>query len=110
MRIPKIFAAIAVMLCGFAAGSVWADENDNSGVVRYGVTHNIAEDRKVEKVGGIYEPEGLDKYMKRKFDDLEAKIEGLAEKIEGLTRSIKDIDSKVAQIKTPAKPEPEAKG
>lgn len=117
MQTPNKLLAIKLLamtgiLCLFTAGPVWADadENKNSGVSRYGVTHNIAQDRKVEKVGGIYEPEGLDKYMKRKFDDLEAKINGLAEKIEGLTRSVKDIDTKAAQIQTPAKPEPEAKG
>jgi len=47
---------------------------ENGGVKKYGEIHNIAEDRQIEKVGGIYEPEGLDKYMQRRFDAMDARI------------------------------------
>lgn len=58
------------------SAQVWAQEGDG-GQKKYGVIHNIAEDRLVERVGGIYEPEGIDKYMKRRFDDLAAQINRL---------------------------------
>lgn len=59
---------------------------EDGGQKKYGVIHNIAEDRQVERVGGIYEPEGIDKYMKRRFDDLAAQINRL--------------DSRMAQMET----------
>lgn len=67
-----------VVLAVFAAVSfpAWAQEADE-GLKKYGVIHNIADDRKVERVGGIYEPEGIDKYMKRRFDELAAQINAL---------------------------------
>jgi len=51
---------------------------------RYGVIYNIAEDRKVEKVGGIYEPEGIDKYMKRRFDVFDSKLDEINTKLAAL--------------------------
>ncbi len=54
-----------------------ASQAEDGGQKKYGVIHNIAEDRQVERVGGIYEPEGIDKYMKRRFDDLAAQINRL---------------------------------
>lgn len=51
---------------------------EDGGEKRFGVIHNIAEDRKVERVGGIYEPEGLDKYIKRRLDAVDSKLETLS--------------------------------
>lgn len=74
--------------------AVEAKEEVDAGVVRYGVTHNIAEDRVVQKIGGIYEPEGLDKYMKRKFDEIHAKIDTMQEKLTAIESDIKAMKPK----------------
>ena len=77
------------------AGRVCAQDQEE-GVKKYGVVHNIAEDREVIKVGGQYEPEGLDKYMKRKFDQLFSQIESLEGKINNLTSQISELKQKIA--------------
>lgn len=74
-----VFAAVLL-------SSIEASYAEDGGQKKYGVIHNIAEDRQVERVGGIYEPEGIDKYMKRRFDDLAAQINRL--------------DSRMAQMET----------
>ncbi|MBI3306656.1 MAG: hypothetical protein HYZ84_02460 [Candidatus Omnitrophica bacterium] len=78
-----------------------AQNEKDAGVKSYGVIHNIAEDREVEKVGGIYEPEGLDKYMKRKFDEVNVKMNAISVKIDALTASLKDIDAKINNLQPP---------
>ncbi|MBI3306469.1 MAG: hypothetical protein HYZ84_01495 [Candidatus Omnitrophica bacterium] len=87
----KLLYGVLVILCLFLSGTAYAVDDDDaeSGVVRHGVTHNIAADRKVEKVGGIYEPEGLDKYLKRKFDELGEKIDKLSQKVDALANASK---------------------
>ena len=64
------------------------DEEKESGVKRFGFVHNIAEDRQIERIGGIYQPEGLDKYMKRKFDAMTAKIDELEKKVDRLNDTV----------------------
>ena len=86
---------LAVFLFVFMLGSLApsalavmeASEKDAS-VRKLGVSWNIAQDRKMENNGGIYEPEGLDKYMKRYFDDLSAKVEKLSAKIDKLSAQV----------------------
>jgi|GEM_PF-1806539 len=52
-----------------------AEENKNvGGVLSHGVVFNIAKDRKIEKIGGIYEPEGIDKYVERKVNELSERM------------------------------------
>ncbi len=89
----KILARSGRMVCclgmilASGTGLLRAEEEavaENRGIRRHGFTYNIAEDRKVEKVGGLYEPEGLDKYMKRHMDALEARMAGLESEIEEL--------------------------
>ena len=71
------------------------DENGSDvGVKSHGVEQNIAEDRQVERVGGIYQPEGLDKYIKRKFDALNEKIETLENKVDQLSGELKKVTEK----------------
>lgn len=82
-RAVYILLFFSLLAC---SASAFADEQTDQETSRYdpaqgvrklGVTHNIASDRKIENVGGLYEPEGLDKYMKRRFDDLETKISAI---------------------------------
>jgi len=72
--------------------------SEEGGVRRYGVIYNIAQDRQVIKVGGKYEPEGIDIYMKRLFDDMaqrfsdvESRVGQLEAKIEKLSSAIKSM-------------------
>jgi hypothetical protein len=68
-----------------------------SGESRYGVIHNIAEDREVERVGGIYEPEGLDKYMKRKFDELHGRLDEMGERLKVIEKNQGTILERLSQ-------------
>ena len=79
------------LLTGFSG--FHADADDEEGVRKYGVVHNIAEDRQVVKVGGIYEPEGLDKYMKRRFDEVVSKLGNLENQIAKLEEQFKDLQA-----------------
>ncbi|MBU9889687.1 MAG: hypothetical protein KTQ49_07455 [Candidatus Omnitrophica bacterium] len=94
----------------FSGGAFAADvSSEDQGVRRLGVTWNIAEDRRIENDGGLYQPEGLDKYMKRLVDGLSARIDRLAQenqalegKIDQLIRQTEMIEKKIE--KTPAQP------
>lgn len=73
-----MFPALAFSL-GILFGGLPAFAEEDQGIKQYGVVFDIAQDRKVENAGGIYQPEGLDKYMKRLIDDLAARITALEE-------------------------------
>ncbi|MEI7751504.1 MAG: hypothetical protein WCJ71_05355 [Candidatus Omnitrophota bacterium] len=81
------------------AGSLQAATNVSSkdqAVQEVGVAWNMASDRKIENDGGLYQPEGLDKYMKRYFDQFTAKIDQLIERTDRLEKKIDAL--------SPAKP------
>ena len=80
---------IGVPFCGYAQ-----TQDLDEGIEKVGVIHNIAGDRLVENVWGIYQPEGIDKYMKRRFDQVEgdiaavnAKLAAISKQIEGLKKT-----------------------
>jgi len=81
------------------AGPVAASEAEEGGLKKYGVIHNIASDRQVERVGGIYEPEGLDKYVQRKFDEVYARLDELENRLAGIEKSIEAVKSLAEEIK-----------
>jgi len=87
MMIFGLLAAAGLILIT-AKGS----EAQEGGQKKYGVIHNIADDRLVERVGGIYEPEGIDKYMKRKFDEVSAQIAGLERKMADVEQKLDSIE------------------
>ena len=70
-----------------------ASEKDAS-VRKLGVAWNIAEDRKMENIGGVYEPEGLDKYVKRYFEQLSSKVDQLIEQSNRLEKKVDELLSK----------------
>ena len=84
-----IFLSIAISAIIVHAQDDAATEDVEAGVKSHGVVHNIAEDRQIERIGGIYQPEGLDKYMKRKFDAMSQKIGELENKVDQLTEEVK---------------------
>lgn len=86
MKIP-IFIVFGIGACAL---TVYAQTGDG-GQKKYGVVHNIAEDRQLERVGGIYEPEGIDKYMKRRFDALSDQIKSLDSRLSALESKTDEI-------------------
>ena len=62
-----------------------------SGVKKYGIVHDVADDREFEKVGGIYQAEGLDKYVKKHFDDLSARLTEIDNKITAMQKKLDDV-------------------
>jgi len=88
----KIKAAVFlwVGLWVFGTGLQAATEvsSKDQSVQEVGVAWNMASDRKIENDGGIYQPEGLDKYMKRYFDQFSSKIDQLIERTDRLEKKI----------------------
>ncbi len=82
-----IFISVATILLNAQ------DDEPEAGVKSHGVIQNISEDRQIERIGGIYQPEGLDKYMKRKFDALNEKIAELEAKVDQLSVELKKVSS-----------------
>ena len=80
MRSILLMMSAAGVLLLTASASLKAEEGQR----KYGVIHNIAEDRMVERVGGVYEPEGIDKYMKRRFDDMKDQINRMDSRLENM--------------------------
>ena len=91
------YEKLAVMTFVFSlviCGTVYSEDNESSqGVKKYGVVHNIAEDRQVVKIGGVYEPEGLDFYMKRQFDRIMTELEKIQNKLSKLEDEVKAMRS-----------------
>ena len=87
-----IFSAVSTM--AFADSPV--SSNDES-VKRVGVAWKVAQDRKIENDGGLYQPEGLDKYMKRYFDQIMEKLDRLSEQNDRLEKKLEELTSKVSK-------------
>lgn len=89
-----------ILGCGLLiAASLVLAEEEGAGVKRHGVIHNIADDRKVERVGGIYEPESLDKYMRRKFDEVFSKLDRMEGQLTDLQTAVERIEKAVLEQK-----------
>ena len=92
MKYQGLMVALALLAvlsgqCREAAAEMNASEKDVS-VRKLGVSWNIASDRKMENIAGVYEPEGLDKYIKRYFDQLTEKVDELSMKVDQLSRKL----------------------
>jgi hypothetical protein len=81
--------AVMIGLLVFFSGlpRAWAEE-ESHGVLASGVIHNIAPDRKVEKIGGIMQPEPLDTYLKRLFDELFIKMDQMDQRLQKIEASV----------------------
>lgn len=67
----------------------------DGGILKYGVLHDVAEDREFERIGGKYEPEGLDKYMKRHFDLMAARLDKLEEHLTRMDSRLDGLEKKM---------------
>ena len=91
MVILSCFAAVFPLLAQDETSptdTAQAEVVEGSRVQGQGFRHQIAVDRKIEKYGGLYEPEALDVYMKRKFDALSEQIAQLQEKLEAVENAV----------------------
>lgn len=88
---------LALLITCFAVPLYAAEDEEGKvgGVKAFGVIYNMAEDRTVERVGGKYEPEGLDKYMKRKIEAVQADIKVVNDKITAMQKQMAEIKALV---------------
>lgn len=97
----KVF--LILLLVGAVGKSAYCEttpEKVNGGIKHHGVVFNVADDRLIERIGGIYEPEGLDKYVQRRFDvidktliDLGKSITEIKEELNEISLVLKKMDS-----------------
>lgn len=85
------------MTNGVASAATDYSDKDES-TRRIGVAWNMASDRRVENIAGIVEPEGLDKYMKRYFDQINSKLDAMANNLADLSKQVKEIGLLVEKI------------
>ena len=96
-RKAAVILALGFMCFSPRGMAVMEASDKDVSVKKLGVSWNIAEDRKMERIGGMYEPEGLDKYMKRYFEQLSAKVEQLTEQSKRLEKKVEELISKSNQ-------------
>lgn len=94
MRCLPFFLMGVIWLCPFQLHAEEDVSSVDQSVKKVGVAWNIAEDRQIENDGGLYQPEGLDKYMKRLFEGLSDKIDRLAEQNQRLEQKIDSLIEK----------------
>ncbi len=94
-----------VLGIALVSSSVQAEE---AGQKKYGVVQNIAEDRAVERVGGIYEPEGIDKYMKRRFDMLADQMNKMDSRLTHVEDQVAEVLARLEEMKEAGKEKKEA--
>ncbi len=97
-----LFFGSMFVLCFLASG--YGQEESETGVRHNGVVFNIAKDRRVEKVGGIYEPEGLDKYVDRRMSEISEKMQKLEGQVELLLKKLDEMNEKITRREPSADP------
>lgn len=89
-----------VLLLGITMPHLWAfqsiaedvdTETEARGVQSHGVIHNIAKDRRVERIGGLYQPEGLDIYLKRHLDVIQTQMKQMENEMQQMREDLKVI-------------------
>ncbi len=86
-----VFLLAGLWICSTGLQAATEVSSKDQAVQEVGVAWNMASDRKIENDGGIYQPEGLDKYMKRYFDQFNAKIDQLIERSDRLEKKIDEL-------------------
>lgn len=90
------FSLTAIFLIFLNAHPVLSADEPTGGVKKGGVIFNIAADRKVEKIGGVVQPEPLDQYLGRLFA-------ALSEQIQEVDTKVVRIQAELDEIKKAAK-------
>lgn len=86
---------LCLVLSSMMSGNALAEDESSEGVTKFGVTHNVAPDREIVKVGGRYEPEGIDFYLKRKFDATDTRMVELINKLDEMDKRLKSLEEKL---------------
>ncbi|MCB9800243.1 MAG: hypothetical protein H6757_05750 [Candidatus Omnitrophica bacterium] len=86
---PFFFIAIAMLFLNIHP--VFGADESSGGVKKAGVIFNIAADRRVEKIGGVVQPEPLDQYLARLFTALSEQIQTLDEKVVRLQEDVSEL-------------------
>lgn len=85
------------LICAAAGtGTVFGADEQKDQVKVNGIIFNVAKDRRVEKVGGIYEPEGLDKYVDRRVGELSGRLERMESQLDETNRKLDALTSQLA--------------
>lgn len=101
MRGMIVFMAVLSLNSDFSGGLKAYDggiSSQDESVKKLGVAWNIAEDRKIGNYAGVYQPEGLDVYMKRYFDRFSVNIDLLTQKINHLNEQTDRLEKKVDDL------------
>jgi len=88
----KIIFLTLLFLAWLPLGS--ADDNSSNkdqGVKVNGVIFDMANDRRVETVGGIAQPEDMSKYVQRKIDGVNAQISSLQSKVDHMEEQMDNM-------------------
>jgi len=88
-----LFVFVGLWICGTGLQAASNVSTKDESVREVGVAWNMASDRKIENDGGLYQPEGLDKYMKRYFDQFSSKLDQLIERTDRLEKKIDALNS-----------------
>jgi len=108
--LPKYLFLCMVLVFVLCPREAFTEPTDEErGVTHNGVVFNIAKDRKIERIGGLYEPEGIDKYFERKMDEVKVRIAGLEEKLNESNKKLDDILIKLELQKTVSESKDEVK-
>lgn len=90
-----------ISVLSFAPACFGADDDDvdeEKGVKKYGVVYDMASDRRINRIGGVYEPEDLDKYMKRRFDSIDSQIGAISGKVDALQSSLDEMQKRLEAL------------
>ncbi len=103
MKIRPYYAAVLLCFTGIAPhASVADDARQEKGVKVNGVVFNIAKDRKIEKIGGVYNPEGIDKYVDRRFVEMTERLQKIELQLDETNKKLDIISTQlVVAEKTP---------
>ena len=79
---------------GWFSGLGFSESFSQEGVKSRGVIFNVAEDRKIDHVNGYQEPEAIDKYIKRKFDDVYSQLQTVNEKLDKIAAQLQAMNKR----------------
>ena len=71
-----------------------------------GLKFAIAEDRQIVRNGQFIEPEGIDKYLGRKFDKMSAIIEGVSQVVSAMSDRITQLELSIKELTETVKSDP----
>ncbi len=96
MKYSSCIPVFVLLALGISPVRGAAETQDENGVKVNGFTFNIAKDRKIEKVGGIYEPEGIDKYVERRMNEVAERMQRMEAQLDETNRKLDKLSLQLA--------------